>query len=212
MMNKLNKYFVLLLILPFFVMAQKNNSFSMVVIYPQSAKISNELYPLVKEYEKSGLSESRKEKIKKENGNLKVKSIKEIEFLNEINIFSNITYSLSNFLDYKLFSKYEELLIYPIKINHNSTLISLKKISEKEKVNWVVDIKSLRIYEDKNELKGEVFINLYDNKSQKIISFDNINVGAENSGFEFSCEKNTMNCIINNLVKTMSDKILSHSN
>ena len=80
--------------------AQEKKSPTIIVLNSQETIIPAELDSIAKTFVRKGLSEQAKKNIRKENGDFKLKAEKEIEFLEETEITTNITYGLNYFLSF----------------------------------------------------------------------------------------------------------------
>lgn len=137
-----------------------------------------------------------------------MKAEKEIEFLEESDISTNITYGLNYFLSYKFFEYFPNLLIYPVKEICKPDINSLKAISEKHDVNWIVNIKKVEFKVENEEYRAIVDFQLYNQKTNQILLEKEIVANDRNPGFEFSCENGSMNCVLNNCVSRISSEIM----
>ena len=191
------------------VYGQDNNSPTIVILNSQETIIPIELDSIAKSFVRKGLSEEAKENIRKENGEFKLKAEKEIEFLEETDITTNISYGLNYFLSFKFFEYFPNLLIYPAKETNQSDLESLKTISEKHDVNWIVNIKKVEFVIVDKKSCAKVKFQLYNQKTNQILLEKEIEVNDNNPGFEFACESGTITCVINNSVSLMSSEIMS---
>ena len=191
------------------ICGQDKNSPTIVILNSQETIIPTELDSIAKSFIKKGLPELTKKNIRDENGEFKLKAEKEIEFLEESDITTNISYGLNYFLSYKFFEYFPNLLIYPAKETNQSDLESLKAISEKHNVNWIVNIKKVEfiIVDEINWAK--IIFQLYNQKTNQILLNKEIEVDDNNPGFEFACEGGTITCVINNSISRMSSEIMS---
>ena len=205
----MKKTLLLLLAVVTLANAQEKYSPTLIVLNSQETVVAQELDSIAKTFIQKGLSNQAKKNIREENGDFKLKAEKEIEFLEETDIASNITYGLNYFLSYKVFEHFQNLLIYPANETHNSSHDSLKKISEKHDVNWVVNLKRIEFFTDNNELKAKIDYQLYNQKVNEIVISNQFVVGDKNPGFEFACQSGSLSCVINNSIRYMSNEILS---
>ncbi len=188
---------------------QDKHSPTIVILNSQETVIPSELDSIAKSFVRKGLSEEVKKNIRNENGVFKLKAEKEIQFLEETDITTNITYGLNYFLSFKFFEYFPNLLIYPAKETNQLDLESLKITSEKHDVNWIVNIKKVEFVLIGNKNKAKVEFQLYNQKSNKILLEKEIEVNDNNPGFEFACQSGTITCVINNSISLMSSEIMT---
>ncbi|WP_299362484.1 hypothetical protein [Winogradskyella sp.] len=181
---------------------------SIIIINSQETIISKELDSIVKKFESKGISEHQKQKIINENGKFRLKTEKEIEFLQEVDISTKITYGLNYFLSYKFFEYFEDLLIYPIKESIDSTKESLESISQIHNVNWVINFKKLEFYKEEQYYKGRAEYLLYNQKEDEIVINSKIIADDSNPGFEFVCQPGSIECVINNIIDSVSADVI----
>lgn len=199
----------ILLILSISINAQEKYSPTIVILNSQETIIPDELDSITKRFIRKKLSEEAKKQIIMENGDLKLKADKEIEFLEESDITTNITYRLNYSLSYKFFEYFPNLLIYPAKEANQSDVKSLKYISEKHNVNWVVNISKVEFTFKEEQNNAIIRFQLYNQKTNQILLDKNITADDHNPGFEFACKSGTIYCVINNSVSLMSSEIMS---
>ena len=204
-----NIFLSIFLTLSLSINAQKKYSPTLIVLNSQETVIAPEIDSIAKTFVRVGLSKQAKKNIRRENGSFKIKSKKEIKFLKNSDITTDISYGLNFFISYKVFEYFENLLIYPANEKNNSTVSELKEISKNHNVNWVVNIKKIELYIEDGENKGKIDFQVYNQKINKILLEKQIIVGDKNPGFEFSCKSKTINCVINNSVSEMSTEILN---
>lgn len=188
---------------------QNKRSPTIVILNSQETIIPIELDSIMKSFVRNGLTKEAKENIRNENGEFKLKAEKEIQFLEETDVATNVSYGLNYFLSYKFFEHFPNLLIYPVKEANQSDLKSLKFISEKHNVNWVVNIEKLEFFIADKKNRGKVKFQLYNQKINQILLEEEIEVDDNNHGFEFACKSGTITCIINNSISLMSLEIMT---
>ncbi len=205
------KSFILqiILICSLFVHGQEKKSPTIVILNSQKTIIPKELDSIAKQFVQKGLSIEQKKSIRRENRNFKFNAEKEIEFLEETDITTNISYGLNYFLSYKFFEYFPNLLIYPAKELNQSDLGSLMVISKKHNVNWIVNLEKVEFIVDKERYKAKIKFQLYNQKTNQILLEKDIMVDDSNPGFEFACENGTINCVINNSVSRLSSEIMA---
>jgi hypothetical protein len=132
----------------------------------------------------------------------------EIEFAKNIDFFKNASSISEQFLAYRFFEKFPNLLIILKDKKSDGSLTNLKSISENEKFQYVLNFSKIELYKKDNVGYAEIKIQLFDNTSNSII-LDKSYIGDwSNPGFEFACTNESINCTINNaLSKALNDII-----
>ncbi len=134
--------------------------------------------------------------------------ISEMEFAENIDFFKNASSISEQFLAYRFFEKFPNLLIILKDQKSDGSLTNLKGISEKEKFQYVLNFSKIELYKKNNIGYAEIKVQLFDDISNSII-LDKSYIGDwNNPGFEFACTNESINCTINNaLSKALNDII-----
>jgi len=195
-------------------LSQENRAPSIVVLSPQETLIDKALDSIAKMYESNEkLSDEHKQSVRESNGeNFKLKSEKEILFLEKMDLGSQITFGLNFYFSYKLFEYHQNHMVYPAHEKNNSTKMELKKIAKKHNMNWVVNIPKVEFSTNEKEISGEIRYQLYNLKYDEIVLDELLTVNDKNPGLEFTCESGTINCVTNNLTSAISNKVLGFLN
>ncbi|QNJ98165.1 hypothetical protein ALE3EI_1611 [Constantimarinum furrinae] len=205
------KYLSFILCILFTIVSngQEKRSPTIIVLNSQETIIAQELDSITQTYVTKKLDAQGKKRIREENGKkFKFKAQKEIDFLQNTDISSNISFGLNYWLSFKFFEYFENMLIYPAKESNDSGIRTLEAIADKHDVNWVINIKRVEFYVENGEKKAKVDFQLYNQKFNEIVIEDQITAGDKNPGFEFACENETLSCVINNSISKMSVPIL----
>jgi len=132
----------------------------------------------------------------------------EIEFSKKMNFFKQASSISQQFLMYRFFEKFPNLLIKLKDQKSSGTLKDLEQISKKENVQYVINFSKIELYKQDMVSFAKIKIQLYDNNTNSII-LDKSYIGDwNNPGFEFSCSNQSINCTLNNaLSKSLKDII-----
>lgn len=132
----------------------------------------------------------------------------EIEFSKKMNFFKQASSISEQFLAYRFFEKFPNLLIKLKDQKSNGTLKDLGQISKKENVQYVINFSKIELYKQDMVSYAKIKIQLYDNITNSIV-LDKSYIGDwNNPGFEFSCSNQSINCTLNNaLSKSLKDII-----
>ena len=194
--------------------SQENRVPSIIVLSPQETTIDKGLDSIAGVYKREQkLTEEHKQRIRESNGeNFKLKSEKEILFIEKMDLGSQITFGLNFYLSYKLFEYHENNMVYPAHEINNSTKAELKEIAEIHNMNWVVNIPKVEFLSNNKGMTGEIRYQLYNLKYDEIVLNKELTVDDQNPGLTFACKSGTINCVINNLISTISYNVLGFLN
>lgn len=135
---------------------------------------------------------------KKQPENIQIITKSEIEFSKDLDFFKQASFISEQFLAYRFFEKFPNLLIKLKDAKSNGTLDDLKMQSEKEKLQYVLNFASIELYKENRISYAKITVQLYDNTSKSIL-LDKTYIGDwSNPGFEFACEDKNIICTLNN--------------
>ena len=145
---------------------------------------------------------------KKQPENIQIITKSEIAFSKDFDFFKQASFISEQFLVYRFFEKFPNLLIKLKDYKSIGTLDDLKTLSEKEKLQYVLNLASIELYKENKINYAKITIQLYDNVSNSII-LDKTYIGDwNNPGFEFACEDKTINCNINNALSQALGEVI----
>lgn len=132
----------------------------------------------------------------------------EMKFAKNIDFFKNASSISEQFLAYRFFEKFPNLLIILKDQKSDGSLNNLKTISENEKFQYILNFSKIELYKKDNVGYAEIKVQLFDDLSNSII-LDKSYIGDwNNPGFEFACTNESINCTVNNaLSKALNDII-----
>lgn len=128
----------------------------------------------------------------------------EIEFSKEMNFFKQISFISEQYLAYRFFEKFPNVLI----MLSDDKEPSLMQTQDKGQLQYILSFPSVEIYQDKSVPYASIAVQLF-NRSAETTVLEKIYTGNwRNPGFEFACKDSTLNCTINNaLSEALSDII-----
>lgn len=128
----------------------------------------------------------------------------EIEFSKEMNFFKQISFISEQYLAYRFFEKFPNVLI----MLSDDKEPSLMQTQDKGQLQYILSFPSVEIYQDKSVPYASIAVQLF-NRSTETTVLEKIYTGNwRNPGFEFACKDSTLNCTINNaLSEALSDII-----
>lgn len=145
---------------------------------------------------------------KKRPENIQIITKSEIEFSKNLDFFKQASFISEQYLAYRFFEKFPNLLIKLKDDKSNGTLEELKTQSDKEKLQYVLNLSSIELFIEKKNRYAKISVQLYDNISNSIL-LDKAYIGDwRNPGFEFSCEDKTINCTLNNALSQALGEVI----
>lgn len=145
---------------------------------------------------------------KKQPENIQIITKSEIEFSKNLDFFKQASFISEQFLAYRFFEKFPNLLIKLKDSKSNETLNELKSYSENEKLQYVLNFSSIELYKQSKISYAKVTIQLYDNITNTIL-LNKAYIGDwNNPGFEFTCNDQTINCTLNNALSQALNEVI----
>ena len=123
------------------------------------------------------------------------------EFNKHVEFYSSISSVSEQFLQYKFFSLFPDLLILAKHEKSDGSLASLKSISEKFDTQFILNFKKVKTYKSGSSKILEVEVQLFDVTSNSIILEKKYKGDQHNTGYEFTCDEGTLGCSSNNAVQ-----------
>ena len=140
--------------------------------------------------------------------NIQIITKSEIEFSKDLDFFKQASFITEQFLAYRFFEKFPNLLIKLKDTKSNGTLDDLKTQSEKEKLQYVLNLASIELYKEDKISYAKITVQLYDNISKSVL-LEKAYIGDwSNPGFEFACEDKTINCTLNNALSQALGEVI----
>ena len=174
---------------------------------------SNELSNYNKEIQKK-INTSEEEKkmnspeFKRQPENIQIITKSEIEFSKSLDFFKQVSFISEQFLAYRFFEKFPNLLIKLKDATSNETLNELKSLSDNEKLQYVLNFSSIELYKKNKISYAKIKVQLYDNITNSIL-LNKAYIGDwNNPGFEFACNDQTINCTLNNALSLALDEVI----
>lgn len=143
-----------------------------------------------------------KEQLKGQPENIRLMMKNNVDFSKSIDFYSMISSITKQFLQYRFFETFPNLLILAIHEKSDGYPKSLTSIAEKHNTQFVINFKKVKTFKSKESKMLELDIQIFDSQSNSTI-LDRKYTGEEtNPGFEFACESGTISCCANNAIKS----------
>lgn len=145
-----------------------------------------------------------------ESSNIKIMRQDMSDYVRNINFQKTISYVATNSLIYTFIDKFKNLLITVKDVKCKGDHDCFKEITTKGKFQYVVNVKKLSFYKQLGAKMAKATIQLYDNAVGTIVLEKEYFGDWKNYGFEFSCEENTLECNVNNILAQSTKEIISY--
>ena len=132
----------------------------------------------------------------------------DVEFSKNLDFYKQASSICEQFLAYRLFEKFPNLLIKLIDKKSDGTLTNLKAFSESEKLQYVLNFSSIDLYKEKRKSHARINVQLYDNKTNSILLDKSFIGDWNNPGLEFCCTDKTIQCTLNNSLSQVLDEVI----
>ena len=132
----------------------------------------------------------------------------EMEFLKKADFFKTASFISEQYLAYRLFESFPNLMIKLKDVKCDGGHNELKKLAEQEQVQYVLNFTSIELYKQNNISYAKVDIQLYDRVTDSLMLQQTYTGDWHNPGFEFCCEEKTIHCTIHNALSQALDDIL----
>lgn len=164
-----------------------NDILSELSIYEQKVEITEEFRG---QYVSSELTE-----------NWKFIRRKGLDFIQDQSLASNFTFIASSCLLYEVYEYEENPLIFPSLEKCSGSKEALKKMATKLEVDWVVNIRELKLTNER-EKNLSARIQLYNLKSDRVYIDKEYVGGTTNPGGSFECIDGSWDCATRNAIKS----------
>lgn len=139
----------------------------------------------------------------------------EIEFAKHSDFFKQVTSVSEKIIIFRLFDYFPKLLLELKDVKSDGSLNDLKKKSETEKFQYIINFPSIELYKKDTASYAKVAVQLYNGNSNTIM-IDTIFIGNwYNPGSILTCSEHSINCTINNALaqafQGVVDTIVAHN-
>lgn len=133
----------------------------------------------------------------------------ETEFSKNMDFAKQTSYLCEQFLAYRFFEKFPNLMIILKDKESSGKPGELKKLSEESQLQYVLSFPSLSFYRENNMNYAKLAVQLYDHSTNSIL-IDSSYIGDwYNPGFEFACSDSTLECTIHNAIAPALDNVIN---
>jgi hypothetical protein len=151
-----------------------------------------------------------KKAIAKESENFAKNTIRSYEYYRDSEYLENISYKLSNAMLYNFLELFPDQLVYPLHHEGVRSEAGLKQLAGKLSVRYLFLPEKMNFYMDGGDKFLELSYKLYDNDSGTFVMDSAITFDSQNRGGMHSCFDGSMQCLVNNAVALISNKLFGH--
>lgn len=128
-------------------------------------------------------------------------------FTRDLDFFSSISIMAHRFLTWDISERFKNLLINLKYSKSNGTLQDLKKFSESEDLQYVLNFPSINLYKENGISKVDLSVQLYDNVTDSILLDKTYTGDWNNPAFTYGCQDKSIECTINNALSQVVKEI-----
>lgn len=140
--------------------------------------------------------------------NIKRMMQSEVAYSKNLDFFKQTSSICEQFLAYKFFEKFPNLLIELKDIKSKGSIEDLKQISGQAKLQYVLNFPSISFYKENEMSYAKLAVQLYDYSTNSLL-IDTSYIGNwNNPGFEFACSDSSLSCTINNSLSQALDNVV----
>lgn len=157
---------------------------------------------------KESEKEVKSKEFEKQPGNIRRMTQSEVSFGKTLDFVKQISFMSEQFLAYRFFEKFPDLLIQLSTATSKGSLPQLKQISEKENFQYVLNFPGVEFYKQNEISYSKIAVQLYDHTTNSLLIDTSYTGDWYNPGFEFACQDSTLNCTISNSLSQALNDII----
>lgn len=140
--------------------------------------------------------------------NIKRMMKSEVAYSKKIDFVKQASFISEQFLAYRFFEKFPNLLIELKDIKTKGSIEDFKQLSEQTNLQYVLNFPSISFYKENGVSYAKLAVQLY-NYSTNSLLIDTSYIGDwYNPGFEFACSDSSLSCTINNSLAQALDNVV----
>ncbi len=132
----------------------------------------------------------------------------EIEFSKDLTFFSQVSSISEQYLAYRFFEKFPNLLIILSDQKSDQVEASFEQAVDKDELQYILNFPSIEIYKDKSVPHSKIYVQLIDRLTETTVLEKSYTGDWHNPGFEFACQDRTLNCTLSNALSQALDDVI----
>lgn len=141
--------------------------------------------------------------------NIRIIQQKNLEFIRDFQSKHYASFLASDYLAYRFFERFKNVLVYPTTETCSGSADSLKLLATKHQTQFVLNFPSINTFSGKKGKQSKIRVQLYDLEQNKILLDQEFSGNSENPGFEFTCNDGSFECTINNALSQALTTVIS---
>lgn len=140
--------------------------------------------------------------------NIQLMTLSELAFSKNRDFFRQVSYFAFQYLTYRFYEKFTNLLVILGDDKTKGGLHDLKTIAENENIQYVLNFPRIELYRAKGIAYSRIHVQLYDNLTNQYLIDGKFEGDWRNPGFEFACHDKTIQCTINNALSAALSEVI----
>ncbi|HVU55988.1 MAG TPA: hypothetical protein VHD83_13080 [Puia sp.] len=132
----------------------------------------------------------------------------EVEYRKHMTFVKEISFRSEQYLSYRFYEKFTNLLILLKDTPSNGKMEDLKKLAESTQLQYVLSFPSVSFYKEDGISYARLAVQLYDHATGSLLIDTTFTGDWFNPGFEFACQDSSLTCTIHNSIAQALDKVI----
>ena len=132
----------------------------------------------------------------------------EAEFSKKIDPFKQVSLLTEEYLVYRFYEKFPNVLILLKDIQSTGKIEDLRKLAQDSKLQYVLSFPKLTFYKNDGIGYASLAVQFYDYSANSLLIDTTYTGNWFNPGFEFACKDSSLSCTINNSISQALDKVI----
>jgi len=189
---------------------------TILVLSPNNSTAATALQPEIDAYNKM-LMAQLEDKIKEAEAavqkyegkeNYRLMAQQQLLFAKGKNFYGDISSFAESYLVFRLYERFQNLLIYAVKDQCDGALSQLGSLDQQHQMQYVLNFPTVKSYVDAGGKKTTVRVQLYDHNQQLLVLDQEYTGHDRKPRYGFICPDSTLQCTINNAVGPAVDQII----
>jgi hypothetical protein len=151
---------------------------------------------------------TKSEEFKKQPENVQRITLSEITFLKNLDFSKQASFIAQQYLSYRFFERFNNLLILPSNEKSDGSMADLKRIADTEKMQYILNFSRIDLFKKGGISYAKFSIQLYDNASTTFVINSDFEGDWRNPGFEFACADKSLDCTVNNALSKALNEVI----
>jgi hypothetical protein len=131
--------------------------------------------------------------------NIRIMYKKSKAFSRQMNFYKGISYSLEQYLQYRLLEKFPNTLVYAVKQTSTGDKEELAKIAKSHGMRFIINpVKVHSFVKEEDQKFTTIKFQVYDSGRDTMMLSQTYTGDQKNPGKDFDCQDNSLECTINN--------------